>query len=80
MTGLMILPHYQETRDRMLDGRRLMEDITYEDSAGRVFYALADGSYVLAQDGRETLYGEAWKIEDGKIRKICGKEAWISLS
>jgi peptidase E len=80
LTGLMILPHYQETRDRMLDGRRLMEDITYEDSAGRVFYALADGSYVLAQDGRETLYGEAWKIEDGKIRKICGKEAWISLS
>ncbi len=73
LTGRMILPHYQETRDRMLDGRRLMEDITYGDSMGREFYALVDGSYVLCTHGRETLYGEAWKIWDGQIKKVCHK-------
>lgn len=80
LTDLMILPHYQNVKDNMLDGRRLMEDITYPDSAGRTFYALVDGSYVLVQDGRETLYGEAYRIKDGNIEKICDKEAYMVLS
>lgn len=71
LTELMILPHYQEVKDRLLDGRRLMEDITYEDSRGRTFYALADGSYVLSEEGREVLLGEAYRIRDGKIEKVC---------
>lgn len=79
LTTRMILPHYQETKDRMLDGLRLMEDITYPDSRGRTFYALPDGSYVLSLDGRETLYGEAWSIRDGKISKICEKGDKVSL-
>lgn len=79
LTGRMILPHYQETRDRILDGRRLMEDITYGDSVGQEFYALVDGSYVLCEYGQETLYGEAWKIWDGKIEKVCDKGEKIAL-
>jgi len=80
LTDLMILPHYQNVKNNLLDGRRLMEDITFPDSIGRTFYALVDGSYVLAQNGREVLYGEAYRVRDGRISKICEKEACIVLS
>ena len=79
LTDLMILPHYQEVKGHVLDGKRLMEDITYKDSIGRTFYALVDGSYVLIQNGRETLYGEAYQIQDGDIRKICEKDSSVVL-
>lgn len=79
LTDLMILPHYQNVKDHMLDGKRLMEDITYPDSAGRTFYALPDGSYVLVQDGRQVLYGEAYRIADGGLSKICGSGDSVAL-
>ena len=57
----------------MLDGRRLMEDITYSDSWGHRFYALIDGSYILVENGRTEIFGEAYLISDGTISKICEK-------
>ena len=63
----VVLPHYQKIKDNWLDGRRLMEDITCSHSHGNKFYAIPDGSFVLAQDGVETLFGEAWLVSDGRI-------------
>ncbi len=78
LTELMILPHYQNVKDSVLDGKRLMEDITYPDSMGRVFYALPDGSYVLIEDGRQVLWGEAYRIKDGSPEKIgCRGESVV---
>lgn len=71
ITDLMILPHYQQMKDAMLDGKRLFEDITYPDSFGRQFYALEDGSYLLLEKGETVLYGAAWLIEDGRLTQIC---------
>ena len=71
VTKTQILPHYQMAKDRLLDGRRLMEDITYPDSRGRAFLALPDGSFLLCENGRETVYGEAYRIEDGVCRLFC---------
>lgn len=71
LTNLNILPHYQKEKDTLLDGRRLYEDITFEDSVGQHFLVLVDGSYVLSVDGHETLYGEAYLIQDGTIEQIC---------
>ena len=71
LTKKMILPHYQMIRDDVLDGLRVLEDIAYPDSWGREFYALNDGSYVLSENGTETLYGEAYRIRDGQISQIC---------
>ncbi|MGM9680204.1 MAG: Type 1 glutamine amidotransferase-like domain-containing protein [Eubacteriales bacterium] len=70
LTQTMVLPHYQATKDAVLDGLRLFEDITYRDSVGRRFYALIDGSYILCKDGREELRGEAYLIADGSIEII----------
>lgn len=71
LTKTMILPHYQMVKDSILDGKRLYEDITYGDSYGRKFLVLPDGSYLLAADGVETVWGEAYQIADGSIARIC---------
>ncbi|MBQ5728282.1 MAG: Type 1 glutamine amidotransferase-like domain-containing protein [Mailhella sp.] len=79
LTKLNILPHYQAVRNSRLDGKRLYEDITYADSRGHSFLVLPDGSYVLGENGHETLFGEAWRIADGRIEKICRDGQTLAL-
>ena len=74
LTKINILPHYQKTHDLMLDGQRLYEDITFGDSHGHAFYAFPDGTYLLSENGRETIFGDAWLIQNGHIRKICSQD------
>ncbi|MCD8141968.1 MAG: dipeptidase E [Clostridiales bacterium] len=79
LTRAMVLPHYQAVRRATLDGMRLFEDITYGDSMGRAFYALVDGSYLLVKDGVTTLYGEGYRIADGKLLNICAAGGSVVL-
>lgn len=71
LTKTNILPHYQKVRHNILDGRRLYEDITMEDSIGHTFYVFPDGSYLMQEKSHETIYGDCWRIKDGKMQKIC---------
>ena len=74
LTKTQILPHYQMVKDFELDGRRLFEDITFEDSYGNNFLILPDGSYLLIDEkGIESVWGEAWLLSDGVMKKISGK-------
>lgn len=70
LTKLNVLPHYQMVKDNYLDGRRLFEDITFADSWGECFYVFVDGTYLLVEDGRTTLCGEAYRLADGVMVKI----------
>ena len=70
LTDVNILPHYQQVRDRLLDGLRLFEDITCADSMGHVFFALPDGSYFYQDPERLLLLGEAHVIRDGRIEPL----------
>lgn len=79
LTDVMLLPHYQKVRSYILDGRRLYEDITYADSYGRSFIAVPDGSYVVTANGASTLFGEGYRIADGRIKRICREENCIQL-
>lgn len=79
LTYLNILPHYQQVKDDILDGKRLYEDITVADSFGHSFLVLPDGSYVRVEDGRSILYGEAHLLEDGKMRQICSNNNRLIL-
>ena len=79
LTKINILPHYQMVKDRYLDGMRLYEDITYQDSIGHPFITLVDGSYILI-DLEETIYGESYLIVDGKIQMICHDNETIKVS
>lgn len=64
-----VLPHYQRVKDNYLDGRRLYEDITFEDSYGQRFLVLVDGSYVMVYDGIIEVHGESHLIADGKMTR-----------
>ncbi|MDT8718804.1 Type 1 glutamine amidotransferase-like domain-containing protein [Clostridium sp. 19966] len=79
ITNIMLVPHYQDVKNDILDGKRVMEDITYPDSYGREFYALVDGSYVLVENGVQTLYGEGYLIKDGTVQRICEINEHICL-
>ena len=80
LTSASVCPHYQKVRDSYLDGMRLFEDITYADSKGRSFYALPDGSYILCAEGKETLYGEAYRIRNGILEQICRNGQSVDLA
>lgn len=80
ITELMILPHYQDIKDDILDGQRLFEEITYPDSYGREFYALEDGSYFMIEGKATTLFGAAYLIKDGAIKQICEKDKSICMT
>lgn len=79
LTEVMVLPHYQQVRHYMLDGRRLYEDITYADSHGHRFIAIPDGSYVVTAEGRSTLFGEGYSVSEGRIKRICREENCVEL-
>ena len=71
ITKHMIIPHFQEVKTDVVDGLRVIEDMAYPDSMGREFIALNDGSYIISENGIETLYGEAYRIKDGRQEQIC---------
>ena len=71
LTEIQILPHYQQVKDDILDGKRLYEDITFDDSCGHRFLVLPDGSYVCVRNGISVLHGEAYWLSDKRMRKIC---------
>lgn len=79
LTGINIFPHYDRIKDDVLDGLRVIEDITYADSMGHEIIALSDGAYIVVDDGRQTLYGEAFRILDGKLEQICEHGRSIEL-
>lgn len=79
LTKVNILPHFQSIKEDILDGLRVIEDITYADSMGHEILALNDGSYIVVDGGTETLYGEAYSIKDGCRKQICrnGESVWL---
>ena len=79
LTDINIFPHFQSLKDDYLDGLRLIEDITYADSVGHEIIALNDGSYIMLEDGKTTLHGEAYMIKDRQQWKICNDGESISI-
>jgi dipeptidase E len=70
LTDYMLIPHYQDIKDTILDNKRLFEDITYLDSFNRKFYAICDGSYLYAENGKTQIFGENYLISNGKIERL----------
>ena len=80
LTGVNILPHYQKVKDNLLDGLRLFEDITYADSMGHEFFALPDNSYFYQDEESLLLFGEAYRLQDGVLEKICETDECLDMA
>ncbi|MCR4756614.1 MAG: Type 1 glutamine amidotransferase-like domain-containing protein [Butyrivibrio sp.] len=79
ITKTNIFPHFEALKGEMLDGMRLIEDITYSDSMGHEIIALNNGSFIVVDNGTEVLYGEAYSIMNGEQRQICTDDKWIAV-
>jgi dipeptidase E len=73
LTKYNVLPHYQAVKDDLVDGKRLMKEITYPDSRGHVFYAIVDGSYLLQTETGAEIRGESYRISEGEICQISSR-------
>ena len=80
LTEISVIPHFNTIAGDTLDGLDLFDDIALPDSIGRAFLVLPDGSYVLSEDGAETLYGEAYVIQDGVMEQISADGDAVHLS
>lgn len=69
LTDINVLPHYDEFKDAMVDGKQFIDEIVMPDTFERKIYALNNGSYILIDD-KKYLYGEAYLIKDNKIEQI----------
>ena len=79
LTKTNIFPHFNALKDDMLDGMRLIEDITFADSKTHEIIAINDGSYITIDQNGETLHGEAYSIKNGVIKQICRNGETIKL-
>ncbi len=77
LSDINIYPHWNKLKDEMLDGKRMTEDIVLPDSYDIDILVLDDGSYVLHEDDKTTVYGSAYLMKDGQITQICEKEQTI---
>ena len=66
LTKFQIIPHYYSIKDGVLDGFRIIEDISYED-------------YIYQTREEAYLYGEGFKIENKEMTKICENENKLKL-
>ncbi|MBQ9791802.1 MAG: Type 1 glutamine amidotransferase-like domain-containing protein [Clostridia bacterium] len=71
-----IIPHYDIEKGNAFipDNINLIDDYFIPDSVNMTFYALLDGSYICVNDKNETVYGESYLIQNGKISKLCNND------
>ena len=79
LTDINIFPHFQSLREEILDGMRLIEDITFPDSMRHEIIAMNDGSYIVSDESGETIYGEAYRINNGVMEQICSDGGSVKL-
>ncbi|MBR5961401.1 MAG: Type 1 glutamine amidotransferase-like domain-containing protein [Clostridia bacterium] len=79
LTKTNIFPHFNALKDDVLDGMRLIEDITFADSKAHEIIAINDGSYITIDQNGEMLYGEAYSIKNGVMKQICRNGESIKL-
>jgi dipeptidase E len=71
LTKVNIFPHFEDMGEEWLDGMRVVEDIVYKDSFFHEIIALNNGAFIVVENGKHTLYGEAYRIKDGNMEQIC---------
>ena len=81
LTEVQILPHYYLCKDMLVDGLRVYDEIAIPDSKSgfRRFYVFPDGTYLLGENGTETIYGEFFLIENGVLRKVANNNQSMEL-
>jgi peptidase E len=79
LTNLNLEVHFT-LDDKMFSNDELIQrKAILEESMSRELYAICDGTHVLSSNGDEIIYGEAYRISDGVITKICDNKQHFKL-
>lgn len=65
LTNIQIIPHWDDMKNKVVDGLNFIDDIVIPDSYGCRFYMISDGSYFKVKNGKTTFKGIGQVIEDG---------------
>ena len=79
LTNINILPHYDKFVGHILGGRRFIEDIVLPDTYKRKVFGINEGSYILIDNKEAYLYGEAYLLENGAIKKLNNDNEVINI-
>lgn len=71
LTNINIIPHYKLFEKKVFsDNVRMLEDILLPDSKEIPMIALPDRSYIIQQEDKIEIFGEAYLLKNGKIKQI----------
>ncbi len=78
---LMIIPHFnvEKGNEFCSEALDMINDYYLPDSMGKKFYALPQGSYIIIEEDKATIFGETYLFKDGKMTKICEDENKLQL-
>jgi len=75
LTNINVIPHYKLFEKKVFtDGIKMLEDILLPDSKKTPMIALPDRSYIIQQDDKVEIFGEAYLLKNGLIEQISQNE------
>lgn len=78
LTNINIEPHFS-VNNLNDDSKKIQMNAILSESNNRLLYGLTDGSYIIKNGSKCTLYGESYKIQNGNIIKICEDDNFIDI-
>lgn len=73
MTDVNIEPHFKP------ENKELIENVLLPDSKTQPFIAITDGSYIIDDGEKQTVFGEAYSFSKGEMKQICQNGKTLEL-
>lgn len=70
LTKINIIPHYNDNREMILDGKRFYEDIIYPDTFMIPIYVVPDDSYIYIHGTTVNFMGEVYLYHNGTFGRL----------
>ena len=78
LTGINVEPHF-DVNNLTDESKKIQMNALLSESNNRVLYGLSDGAYIIKNSSKCVMYGECYKIQNGKIAKICDDDNFIEI-
>ena len=70
LADILMVPHYVQLKNEVLNGKRIIDDIIAQDSMGKEIYLFPDATYLWIDGERKYIRGEFYLMKDGNITKM----------
>ncbi|MGN0240673.1 MAG: EAL domain-containing protein [Candidatus Weimeria sp.] len=80
LTDINIIPHIQYFSRKILDGKRMIDDIIRPKSMGLRLYLITDGSYFMIRGMHASFHGKGWALENGRLYDLKNGPVYVGLN